>query len=71
MNTARRCRFGNIVSAALRPIVVPAFEGSLCQERILSGTRMGQHDNRGVLGEVRFPRAASGMLIWLRVTGMR
>ena len=45
-------------------------EGLLCQERILSGTRMGQHDNRGVLGEVRFPRAASGMLTWLRVTGM-
>lgn len=35
-----------------------------------SSTRMGQHDDWGVLGEIRFPRAASGMLTWPQVNGM-
>ena len=47
MNTARGLSLGNIVGAALRPIVVAAFEGSLCQERILSGTHMGQRQPGG------------------------
>jgi hypothetical protein len=53
--------------------VVVALEGSLCKERVVEGhARMGQHDDWvGALGEVRFLRAASGMLTWPQVNGIR
>ena len=61
-------RLGNIVGAGLCPTVVAALVGPLGQKRgSRSGTRMGQHDDRGVLGEARFPRMASGMLTWPQV----
>jgi hypothetical protein len=61
-------RLGNIVGAGLCPTVVAVLVGPLGQERgSRSGTRMGQHDDRGVLGEARFPRIASGMLTWPQV----
>ena len=61
-------RLGNIVGAGLCPTVVAGLQGSLCQERVWSGMRMGQHDGRG-RGDARFPRTASG--IWPQVNGMR
>jgi len=50
--------------------VVAVSEGSSRQKRVRGRHAFGQHDEWGVLGEVRFPRAASGMLTWPPVNGM-